>query len=194
MELTKLRNVVVADVLPHAGLEPGSAEAVRTDRTIDEAVRRLAGTNALTDALKLLAHGLPKREAVWWACTCCRACAPALQGDDLKAVDAAEKWVYEPTDANARSAYEYAERLGFKTPAGWAAVSAMWSSNSLAPTGQVVVPPAHYLTGVAVAGAVMLAAAAEPVAEIAVRQSRFLRYGLEIAAGGDARRSDGAPR
>ena len=194
MELKKIREVVVAEVVQHAQLEASSVESIKAIRTVDAAVQKLVSIGALPDALRLLAHALPKREGVWWACTCCRAAARELRGDDLGAVTAAERWVYEPTDANARAAYEFAERLGFKTPAGWAAVGAMWSSSSLAPPGQAIIPPADYLTGVAVSGAVMLAAVIEPVAEMETRQTRFIEYGFEIANGGDARRADGMPR
>src|SRR5436305_3569062 len=80
------------------------------------------------DAVRVLAYGLPKREAVWWACQCVRAAG----GTDLppKAADAvrvAEKWVADPSDANRTAALAAAEAADFTTPAGAAALAAYWS-------------------------------------------------------------------
>ena len=194
-DLKKISKRLVSDVIERAGLDATSVAMLKPQQAIDEAVKVLAGARRFSDALKIVAHALPKRESVWWACTCCRAVTDESSHlDEIAAIQAAEIWVREPSDKNARAAYTLAEKLGFKTPGGWAAVSAFWSSSSLSPPDQPVVPPAPYLTGVAVAGAVTLAAVIEPVAKMTDRQERFLSYGLEIAAGGDARKPDGSPR
>ena len=192
--LTKIDSRRVADVIEHTGLESASAKLMRGDLPVEQGIELLRSAGRIIDAIKLLAHALPKREAVWWACTCARALlGNGISLDDEQAIAKAEAWVYEPNDANARAAYGEAEPRGFQTPGGWAAVAAFWSSGSLAPPEHPVVAPADYLTGVAVAGAITMAAVVEPVLEMDARYMKFLDYGLDIAAGGTARGPDGHP-
>ena len=192
--LTKIGSRSVADIIEHAGLELESAALLRGEFSAEQGIALLRNAGRVIDVIKLLAHALPKREAVWWACTCGRALLGAgIPLSDEPAIATAEAWVYEPTDANARAAYGEAEPRGFQTPGGWAAVAAFWSSGSLAPPEHPIVPPADYLTGVAVAGAITMAAVVEPVLEMDARFLKFLNYGLDIAAGGTARAQDGKP-
>jgi len=192
--LAKFGALRVSDVMSHAGMEPASRAALQPDLTIGEAIAVLNEAGDAESALKLVAHALPKREAVWWAATCCRASrieAGRLAEDP--AVVGAEAWVYDPADGLARKAYAEAERQGFQTPEAWVAVAAFWSSSSLSPPEQQPVKPAEYLTGVAVVGAVSLAAVVEPLSEMNSRHHRFLNYALDIANGGTARDASGQP-
>src|SRR6266536_3929242 len=51
------------------------------------------------DAVRFLAHALPKREAVWWACLCARkAVGPNPPAPIQAALQAAEKWVVDPSE------------------------------------------------------------------------------------------------
>lgn len=145
------------------------------------------------DAARFLAHALPKREAVWWACLCARAslatdAKPAL----LDALKAAEAWVYKPVEENRRAAMARAEAVGFESPASWAAVAAFWSGGSMAPPDAPAVPPGEALTGVAVAGAVILAAVQTEPERAAERYRLFLAQGIDIANGGSGRKNANA--
>ena len=66
-------------------------------------------------------------------------------------------------------------------------MGAFWSGGSMAPEGQPVVPPAEHLTGVAVAGAVVLAAVRLRPERQEGRFLRFLDSAREIAGGGAGR-------
>ena len=153
----------------------------------------LAFLDALTshklyaDAMQFLARALPKREAVWWSATCTR----DLKLDDMQpelagAVQAAETWVYKPTDENRRSAEKAANAIKASHPARWTAMAAFWSGGSLAPPDAPEVKPAEDFTAKAVAGAVMMAAVLDPL-ETEGRNQRFVRYGRDIANGGTGR-------
>jgi hypothetical protein len=52
------------------------------------------------------------------------------------------------------------------------------------------VPPAEHLTGLAAAGAILLAVAREP-RQMEARWRRFLEYGVDIANGGNGRERSG---
>ena len=93
-----------------------------------------------TEAVRLCAHALPRREAVWWACMCARGVPPqALPAADIAALNAAETWVRKPGDeALRRAAWDAAQATDFRSPEAWAAVGAFWSGGSLSPEGQPV--------------------------------------------------------
>ena len=80
-----------------------------------------------------------------------------------------------------------AETAGFGSPEAWAAVAAFWSGDSMAPPEAPKVPPQPHFTGLAVAGAVALAAARGPAARRETRLRHFLVSAKDIATGGVGR-------
>ena len=143
---------------------------------------------AFNEAVQFLAFALPPREAVWWACLCARSVllepAPPLF---LAAVEAAEAWVRRPTDENRRVAMVRAQATKFDAPAAWAAVGAFWSGGSLAPAELPVVPVPAHLAGIAVAGAVTLAAVQTEPERADLKRERYLAAAIDIANGGPGR-------
>lgn len=157
------------------------------------AARLLAG-GFRAEAAALLAHVLPAREAVWWACQCAAHTAPPqLPRPQRAARELAEQWVRQGTDALRRAAMDQARLGGLDTPEAWTAVAAFWSGDSLAPLGQPKVPPAPHLPGTAAAGAVQLSAVRGGAARQAARLDSFLRSAHEIAHGGTGRLEPEAP-
>ena len=136
------------------------------------------------DAVRFLAHALPKREAVWWACLCARqvhgASPPAPIGP---ALTAAEKWVSDPSDDHRRAAQAAATAAGMGAPAGCAAMAAFFSGGSLAPPNAPVVPPGEHLTAHAAAGAVMLAAVLTEPQKAAEKYRKFFALGVDVGNG-----------
>lgn len=153
-----------------------------------EYLTKLVSAPALDDAVQFMAFALPKREAVWWACLCARSQvhddtpAPALA-----VLTAAEAWVYRPTDENRRAAMELAQATQFDSALIWPAVAAFWSGGSLAPLNLPVVPPAPHLLGVAVSGAVTLAAVQIEPAMAEQKRKRYIEIAIDIANGGSGR-------
>lgn len=149
---------------------------------------RLADRGFLAEAARLVAHALPRREAVWWACMCARHTAPPdLPKAESDALEAAEHWVRRPTDEARRAGFAAAQLAGFGGAEAWTAVAAFWSGGSMAPLGQPDVLPAAHLAGTAVAGSVALAAVRHHPARRPVRLARFVQSARHIAAGGDGR-------
>ncbi len=179
----------LAPLLPRLELEPPAIAALAGAQTAAEGVARLEAAGFRNEAVRLSAHALPKREAVWWACMCAAAVPdPALPPSDAAAMKAAEAWVRKPgDDALRRAAWDAAQATEFRSPEAWAAVGAFWSGGSLAPEGQPVVPPAEHLTGVAVSGGVVLAAVRGHAERAEARLARFLASARDIAAGGAGR-------
>ena len=162
---------------------------VLTDVTkVPDALQRLEASGFLVEAARMVAHALPKREAVWWACMCAMHTAPADLGEnDRLARELAENWVRQQNDKLRREAMAKAEAADFGTPEAWAAVAAFWSGDSMAPEGQAAVPPPGHLCGTAVAGSIVLAAVRGDPLRQPARLKRFLESGRNIAAGGPGR-------
>jgi hypothetical protein len=138
----------------------------------------------LQDAVKFLSHALPKRESVWWACSCVKLAAVSTADTKVAgAIRAAEKWVADPSEENRQAAMPAAEAAKFGTPAGCAALAAFFSGGSLGPPNVAAIPPAETLTGDAVAGAVMMSAVVAPPEKAPERYRSFLNRGIEIANG-----------
>jgi len=186
--LVKLSGSELAALLPRLTLPEEAAAVVRGAPGIEAALLSLEAEGFLLEAARLMAHALPKREAVWWGCMCALHTAPPdLPELDRKARETAEVWVRQQTDKVRRTAMKYAEDAGFGTPEAWAAVGAFWSGDSMSPEGQPSVPPAPHLPGTAVAGGVALSAVRGDVSRQKARLRRFLESGRDIAAGGPGR-------
>ncbi|MBS0522962.1 MAG: hypothetical protein JSS04_04925 [Proteobacteria bacterium] len=179
----------LGSVLPHLQLDDHGRSVLAGCRESIEALDRLEKAGLLIEATRLIAHALPAREAVWWACTCSR--HTAASGTNLAAEaqvrEAAEEWVRKPTDEHRRSAMKQAETAGFSSAEAWAAVGAFWSGDSMAPPEAPKVPPQPHFTGLAVAGSVALAACRGPASRREARLRRFLGSAKDIVAGGAGR-------
>jgi hypothetical protein len=185
--LAKLRQLPWDEVRGRAALTSGIA-AIANVTDASTAMQVLEDAGFLTEAAKVMAHALPKRESVWWACMCARHTAPPdLPGSDLAAVSAAEGWVRRQTDENRRQAFAHAQDANFGTAEAWAAVAAFWSGDSMSPVDQPKTPPAPHLAGTAVIGSVTLAAVRNFPERRDARLRHFLASGREIAAGGAGR-------
>jgi hypothetical protein len=134
------------------------------------------------DAVRFLAHALPKREAVWWAWVCARR---SMEGESnplaKAALDATERWISQPTEDNRRAAMAAAEAADVGTPAGSAGLAAFFSSGSLGPPESPVIPPGPYLTARAVSGSVILAAVGGEPETAPEKYKTFLDQGVDVA-------------
>ena len=178
-----------APLLPHLALAPEAVALVQGCADAETAVARLEGAGFLGEAAALVAHALPPRQAVWWACMCARHTAVSGSDPATEATvrDRAEAWVRGQTDALRRAAMEQAQAAGFASPEAWAAVGAFWSGDSMAPPDAPKVPPAPHLPGVATAGSVALSAVRGQATRREVRLRRFLASARDIAGGGPGR-------
>ena len=190
MQIAALAKVTAADaqeICARASAGGFALEAAPGMATV-QFLNQLVSEKKLDEAVQFLAFALPPREATWWACMCARAqlhdpIAPAL----LAALEASEAWVRRPTEENRRAAMASAQATQFDSPAVWAAVAAFWSGGSLAPPELPVVPPAPHLNGVAVAGAVRLAAVQTEPQKADEKRARYIAAAVDIANGGAGR-------
>jgi hypothetical protein len=136
------------------------------------------------DAVRFLAHSMPKREAIWWACLCSRPAAggAAVPPPVAAAQKAAEDWITAPNDEKRRAAHVAAQAAGVGTPAGLTCEAVFFSEGSLGPPQFQAVPPPEHLAATMAANAIILAAVADP-AKAAAKYGQCLALGKDVAAG-----------
>jgi hypothetical protein len=182
--LSKVTAQTAAEVCARFQLGAEAQPLLRPGQTPAQFLDTLVEKQQYLDAIKLLAHGLPKREAVWWACGCVKVAPGANAAPSAaSAVKSAERWVVDPSEENRQAAMPAAEAAPFGTPAGCAALAAFFSAGSLGPPNVPAIPPAETLTGDAVAGAVMMAVVIKEPEKAAEKYRAFLTRGIEIANG-----------
>jgi hypothetical protein len=99
----------------------------------EELVDRWTTAKEYASAVRWLSHQLPKREAVWWGSQMVRRLAPPQQARDQAALNAAENWVREPSEASRRHAEAAATAAKFEGASAMLAAAVFWSGGSLAP-------------------------------------------------------------
>ncbi|WP_281649078.1 hypothetical protein [Parendozoicomonas sp. Alg238-R29] len=141
------------------------------------------------EVVTFMCHSLPARESVWWGCLCLHSVALSqkLSNVQQQALEAAESWVRNPTEANRRISEARAQKAERDNAAGWLAQSAFWSGGSLTPVDAPASLAPPYLYSHAVAGAICLAAVLPDGNKAKENYRRMIAIGLDIADGGNGR-------
>ena len=156
----------------------------KTVKTGPELVSALAAAGAFAKAVRVQAHLLPKREAVWWGILSVReACGEELTLADAAARDAAIDWVEDPGESRRRRCESVAGKTKFDGPGSWLAMAAFWSGGSIAPEEFGEVPPDDKLTGQAIASSLMIAAVSGDATKAKARYRAFLAKAGDVVSG-----------
>jgi hypothetical protein len=187
--LTKIKIPTAPDACTDIELSPPAKAMLTPQMGVADFLSALIAAELWRDAVFLMARALPKREAVWWGCLAARSVTgAATPPPTVAALEAAEAWVFQPSEEKRRAAMERARATKFDHPGIWAAVGAFWSGGSMAPLNSPPVPPADHLTSVAIKGAVSLAAVAVEPQKAPEKYRHFLDQAIDIAKGGSGRR------
>lgn len=163
----------------------GARALLRDELSTPEFFDILVNNEEWTDAIRFLAHALPKRAAIWWGSLCVwHVYQPAPTEPVRRVLEAAAAWVRQPDECNRRLAEAALRVAGTGTPAGCLGMAVFWSGGSITPVGLPAVEPPPFVTARAVAGAVLLAAAGagESAQRIQCRRE-FLAVGRDVARG-----------
>ncbi len=135
------------------------AKALVTEQTATkEFLGLLVEKELFRDAIRVVAHLLPKREAIGWGCLCVRHILASQKDKPLPNVQvAAERWVSAPNEENRWAAKEIADKEDPKTPSGLLAMAVFFAGPSMTPPNVQPAPPPDHVTSEIVAGAVFLA-------------------------------------
>ncbi|WP_145257910.1 DUF6931 family protein [Planctomycetes bacterium Pan216] len=174
------------DLWDPPGTTTGDALRLLTEEiTAADYLRALVAYELYYDALRFVAFGLEKRQAVYWGCLCYGSLfGPRLLPDEeARALDAAMAWVRDPSESHRQRAGRAALAAGMSTPAGCLAKAAFWSGGSIAPEGMPTVEASEYLVPKAVAGAVVLTVALADYHRLDAHCRVLLGLGMQVAQG-----------
>jgi hypothetical protein len=166
---------MAVEVCERYTLAEAPRQFLKDETPAEEFVTTLLDKKLHADAVKFVAYALPKKGAVRWACSC----AHIVKADGA-GLDAAEKWLEDPSDENRRAAMDVAKAEGFKTPGACAALAAFLSEGSLTPPNLQAVAPAEHLTAEVVTGAVILAAVSKEPEKAPEKYRQFVSLGLDL--------------
>lgn len=177
--LKKLPKEPAAKILAAQGVTLDADPGLPAATPVAEVLRALDAQGAHLDMLALLAHGLPMREATWWACLAARE-----MGGDTAAIRASEAWVRQPgfeTRSAARTALDTARN---DDDTALCAMAASFADGTLGPGEYDDYPAPPGAVGAAVRGMVLTALFADEDA-VQTRLPRLLAQALDIARGGN---------
>lgn len=185
-ELTKIGARQSSEILSRFELSEDAAEFKEHGQLAPlDFIRQLVQNNLFFDAVKFLAHALPKREAIWWACLAVKKALPEPPPPPQQAaLNAAEQWAIQPGEEKRLLAKAWSEKTAQKSAASWAATAAFWSGGSLSRPGEPDIMPPPFLYAHAVSGAISMAAFELNPDNAADAFKLFIRQGLDLAAGG----------
>lgn len=167
-------------------IEENAFDLLQADSTPEEYINTLLEKEYFADSIIFLAHALPKREAIWWACLCSKSMTnKKTKADDLASLTMAEKWVYEPDEKIRRMCGTLAEKGEYKSAQNWTAAAVFWSGGSITKEDEPAMEPAAYLYAHAVSGAILNAVGASVADDIDMQFQEFIKQGLNIADGGN---------
>lgn len=172
----------LAEICEASGLSEEALALLADGQEPKQYVELLIERVHFIDAVRFLAHALPKREAVWWAWVSAKRAVPEQPAPEIQAVlEATEQWIKEPTDQHRRAAMARAEAADFSTPAGCAGLAAFFSGDSLAPPDVDPVPPGEYMAAQAIAGAIVLAAVSQEPEKADEKLKASIEQGMVVA-------------
>ena len=172
-----------AEICRNFPLSPAAAKLLRADTQPKPFLDLLIAKEHHADAIRLLAHSMPKREAIWWACLCIRPDkGPVAPTPTAAGQKAAEAWVADPSDEKRRAAHAAAQAEGIAAPVKLTCEAVFFSEGSMGPAEYQAVPAPDQLTATMAANAVILTAVAEPD-KMTAKYRQFLALGQDVAAG-----------
>ncbi len=183
--LKKYNTAMMPDIIAELEMSPALFEKVQECPGEMDVLNVLMDAKELDLAVKFLALGLPKKEAIWWSCVCVEAVDKNPDPNTVGAFKLVNDWARASTEEKRRAAKRISDVLGLYTPMGWVTTAIFWSGGSLAPEGKPPVEPPPMMCGHAVSNAVSMAA--ENTGDPAECLKRFLKKGIHIAMGGNGR-------
>jgi hypothetical protein len=161
------------------------AESLLDDRiTPKHYFDRLLAEDCLADARRVLAHALPKRRSLWWACLCTMDGYQASASPGVaQAVELVTRFIHEPNEENRRAAEAFGRSQPPHHIENSLAMAAFFSGGSVSLPHLPEVPPRIFVTGRLVGVCVYLAAVTRSAAYYKNHLRQYLAIGREVATG-----------
>lgn len=144
------------------------------------------------DAIQFLARALTKPEAVWWGCLCTWHVLREVAEErplESATIDAAVRWLIEPTDEHRRETRAQSKLAGWGTMAGQVGLAVFHAEGSMSLPGLPEVASKPDLTAKNTVAALNLGIQTAG-AQKAARGKVFAQLGLDVLAGRNTWQSD----
>lgn len=191
-ELSRIKASTANELVQHFDLSDEGDSIAVLDEAPVKVITQLLSKENYHDAVTMLAHALPKREAVWWACLAARKALDPEQAADAACITATELWVRDPSELNRKAAKKLGDSRKKKSAAAWAATAASWCTGNMLDDDATIVAPPDFLYAHAVAAGITLAAVAAGPKLMADSYQLFVRQGFDLAAGGSGQLAEEA--
>ncbi len=181
----KVNSDKASDLLEPDALDASALQLLQPDMRPEAFIEALSQAEKWPEAIKVMARTLPAREAVWWACVCTRQTESLTDEQDTKALEAAEEWVYKPTEENREKAFNIMLDGNSDSPASFCASAAVLSAGNLPVQKDQHVELDKHLFPTIIDSIVMVSASEKNGQDLLDRLQLFLRSGEDIARGGN---------
>jgi hypothetical protein len=167
---------------------------LRSEDTPREYFDRLRAARLLADARQILAHGLPRRRALWWAYTCaCDAAAGRLPGNVQAIVELARRAIVDASDDNRQATQVLGHPdLDDHPMVTCLAMAVFFGGGSISAPHLPFVGPKPFVVPRLVSSVVYLASVHSEPAAYLKHLDRYLECGLALAGGADPWENKGA--
>lgn len=176
---TGLPAVRAVEVCRYFSLSGDGRKLLQPDITPEQFMDVLVENKLYPDAVQLLGHYLPKRQAVWWALTCVKQGLTEVTPVVEEAFKATEKWIADPSEENRKATLKAADEADASTPAGAAALAAFYSEGLPKTEDPKANARAFFMTAKLASAAVLLAATGRPE-ELQIMFAAFVEKGREV--------------
>lgn len=170
-----------ASICRHFDLSARAGELLTPALEAGEFLQRLTEKQLYADALRFVAYALSKREAVWFGCLAIQHFKAIDSSEERTALEAAFRWVLDPSEARRLACGEAGEEATLTTAAGALAMGGFWSGGSM--DEKRALPPPEHLTARAVTGAVTLAVSRGAALETSQRYCQAIVLAIDVSAG-----------
>lgn len=171
-----------------AGIElsPEGRPLLRAPQSARQFFDLLMGHGCYADARRVLAHAMPKRLAVWWACACVRELyMPEPPSDVAEVLDVAAHYAESGDERSRRRAESLGMQFGPNDLTCCLALAVFFSGGSISRPDLPPVAPAPFVSGRLVEVVVYLASVSKDPARYRDHLRGYLEHGLRLVLGPD---------
>jgi hypothetical protein len=157
-EGAKAPESALAQLCAQAKVGEKASTLLTAQSTTKDFIALLVQKELYPDAIRIVAHLLPKRESIGWGCLCARHLHSLKPDKPLPEVHTAvERWVSAPNEDNRWAAKKMADGENPKSLSGLLAMAVFFAGPSMAPANLQAVPPPETATPEIVGNVVVLA-------------------------------------
>src|SRR5689334_1188306 len=131
-ELPKVTTPTAAELAVKSKPSPEGQALIKPGMTPAEHLHVLEKNKLSVDSVGLLAHGMPAKDGICWACQGCRLVAPKMSMPELDVLHLTEAWLKNPLPSLMAQISASLLKVDFTGPGSWCGQAALWVPGGLA--------------------------------------------------------------